>query len=220
MYQFHVADDHPLFRNAMADVIDIHFPNSSISKSSSLDETIQALKENPELDILFLDLNMPGSEDLYGLISVRRNFPEIPVVIVSGWQDQQVIARAIGHGASGFIPKSLPTETIVLAIKEVLSGEHWTPIDPAHLEVSAPDEGELDIAKRLSTLTTQQHKVLSSLKEGQLNKQIAYDLGITEATVKAHISAILKKLQVANRTQAVIALNKISLNNDNLAQKL
>ncbi len=216
MYQFHVADDHPLFRNAMADVIDTHFPNSRISKSCALDETIHALKENPELDILFLDLNMPGSEDLFGLISVRRNFPEIPVVIVSGWQDQKIISRAIGHGASGFIPKSLPTETIVSAINKILSGEHWTPLDPEHLEVSAPDEGELDIANRIATLTTQQHRVLSALKEGQLNKQIAYDLGITEATVKAHISAIFKKLQVANRTQAVIALNKISISNDTL----
>lgn len=214
MYQFHVADDHPLFRNAMSDVIDIHFPNSNITTSSALEETITALKDNSEIDILFLDLNMPGSEDLYGLISVRRNFPEVPVVIVSGWQDQRIIARAVGHGASGFIPKSLPTDTIVDAVKRILSGEHWTPIDPAHLEQSAPDASELDIAHRISTLTTQQHKVLSSLKEGQLNKQIAYDLGITEATVKAHISAILKKLQVANRTQAVVALSKISLTHE------
>jgi len=214
MYHFHVADDHPLFRTAMSDVIDIHFPNSQITTSSSLEETVQALKESTELDLLFLDLNMPGSEDLFGLISVRRNFPEVPVVIVSGWQDQRIIARAIGHGAGGFIPKSLPTETIVDAVKKILNGEHWTPLDPAHLEVSAPDEDELDIAHRISTLTTQQHKVLAALKGGQLNKQIANDLGITEATIKAHISAILKKLQVANRTQAVVALGKISLSDD------
>lgn len=210
VHQFHVADDHPLFRNAMTDVIKIHFPEASITHSSTLEETIETMQQGHEIDLLFLDLNMPGSEDLFGLIALRRQFPETPVVVVSAWQDNQTISRAMHHGASGFIPKSLSTEAIIDATKKILAGAQWTPLDKTQIESFQPDESEMEVAEKLAQLTTQQHKVLRALKEGKLNKQIAFDLGVAEATVKAHISSIFKKLGVSNRTQAVVALNKIA----------
>lgn len=210
MYQFQIADDHPLFREAMLNVLATHFPDAVVAESSSLEETIAALGENPDIDLLLLDINMPGSQDLFGLVNVRKNFPDVPVVMVSAWQDKTIMSRALGHGASGYIPKSLNSDAIAEAIKSVLSGEHWVPggID----SVKSPLDGdELDLASRLAQLTPQQYKVLCALREGQLNKQIAYDLGITEATVKAHITAILRKLGVSNRTQAVLKLNQMAL---------
>ncbi len=214
MYQFHIADDHPLFRSALLNVLQTHFPEVAINESSNLDETLKCLESNPDTDILFLDINMPGSKDLFGLISVRRKYPEIPVVMVSAWQDQKIIARSIGHGASGYIPKSLASESIRTAVESVLHGDYWI---PDNIDLAALDKinaTEADLAEKLASLTTQQYRVLCAIQEGLLNKQIASDLCITESTVKAHVTAIFRKLGVNNRTQAGILLNQMAIESE------
>lgn len=211
MYHIHIADDHPLFRSALLDVIHQHFSQSTISESSDLGSTLQALNNDTDIDLLLLDLQMPGSQNLYGLIAIREKYPTVPVVIVSASDDKETINRAMGHGASGYIPKSLSADTLNKAIQAVAEGEQWI---PAFMENQLTEitQDEKSLAARISTLTPQQYRVLCYVREGWLNKQIGFEIGITEATVKAHITAIFRKLGVTNRTQAVIELSKMSLN--------
>ena len=210
MYHFHVADDHPLFRNAILEVIKRHYPDSIVGESMDLDSTIKALEQNSETDLLLLDLHMPGSQDLFGLILVREKFPSIPVTIISADEDSNTINRAMGHGASGYIPKSCSPQLIYQAISAMLDGGRWVPEEFRH-SLTPVNEEEKDLATKIATLTPQQYRVLCYLREGWLNKQIGYEMGITEATVKAHITAIFRKLGISNRTQAVIMLSKMSL---------
>lgn len=209
-YQFHIADDHPLFRAALLDVIEQNFTSCSIIQSSDLEETLGSLKKNPDTDMLLLDINMPGTTDLYGLITIRKQFPDIPVVLVSAWSDIDIISRSMSHGASGFIPKSAGPEAISIAMKTILNGDYWVP-DGMLGALNNTALEELSLGERLASLTPQQYRVLTGLKDGLLNKQIAFDMDITEATVKAHITAIFRKLEVSNRTQAVLILSKLSL---------
>jgi DNA-binding NarL/FixJ family response regulator len=210
MYHFHVADDHPLFRNAIIEVIKRHYPDAVVAESVDLDSTINDLEENDETDLLLLDLNMPGSQDLFGLIMVRSRFPSIPVTIISADEDAATINRAMGHGASGYIPKSCSPQEIQNAISTVLNGDRWIP-ESMRNNLTPVDREEKDLAAKIATLTPQQYRVLCYLREGWLNKQIGFELGVTEATVKAHITAIFRKLGINNRTQAVIMLSKMSL---------
>ena len=210
MYHFHVADDHPLFRNAILEVIKRHYPDSIVGESMDLDSTIKTLEQNSETDLLLLDLHMPGSQDLFGLILVREKFPSIPVTIISADEDSNTINRAMGHGASGYIPKSCSPQLIYQAISAMLDGGRWVPEEFRNSLTPVNDE-EKDLATKIATLTPQQYRVLCYLREGWLNKQIGYEMGITEATVKAHITAIFRKLGISNRTQAVIMLSKMSL---------
>lgn len=210
MYHFHIADDHPLFRSALLEVIRQHFPKATVSESSDLDSTLTTLYDNDDIDLLLLDLHMPGSQDLFGLITVREKYPSVPVVVVSASDDHNTINRAMGHGASGFIPKSLSADALETAIKTVADGERWLP-DSVTLHYSPITPEEKSLAAKVATLTPQQYRVLCYLREGRLNKQIAYEMGVTEATIKAHITAIFRKMDVSNRTQAVVELAKLSL---------
>lgn len=214
MYQFHVADDHPLFRNAILEVIKRHYPDSIVGESVDLDSTIDALEHKDETDLLLLDLHMPGSQDLFGLIMVREKFPSIPVAIISADEDGDTISRAMGHGACGYIPKSCSPQVIHEAISTMLDGDRWVAKDFRN-RLTPVDEEEKNLAARIATLTPQQYRVLCYLREGWLNKQIGYEMGITEATVKAHITVLFRKLGICNRTQAVIMLGKMSLNDNN-----
>lgn len=213
MYHFHVADDHPLFRNAILEVIKRHYPDSVVGESMDLDSTIRALEKNQEADLLLLDLHMPGSQDLFGLIMVREKFPSVPVTIISADEDADTINRAMGHGASGYIPKSCSPQMIHQAITTMLDGGRWVPEEFSNRLTPVGDE-EKDLAAKIATLTPQQYRVLCYLREGWLNKQIGFELGVTEATIKAHLTAIFRKLGISNRTQAVIILSKMSLNSD------
>jgi DNA-binding NarL/FixJ family response regulator len=216
MYHFHVADDHPLFRNALLEVIKRHYPDSIVSQSVDLDSTIQDLEKNTETDLLLLDLHMPGSQDLFGLITVREKFPGIPVAIISASEESGTISRAMGHGACGYIPKSCSPQLIQQAIHSMLEGNLWVPEDYRNHLTPVSSE-ERDLAAKIATLTPQQYRVLCFLREGWLNKQIGYELGVTEATIKAHITAIFRKLGTTNRTQAVIMLSKMSLRDSPMA---
>lgn len=213
MLHFHIADDHPLFRSALLEIINKHFPEASVTQSSDLDSTLAMLASGTELDLLLLDLHMPGSQDLFGLVTVREKYPAIPVVVISAREDVETISRAIGHGASGYIPKSAPPETIYQAIQHVADGEKWIP-EAARNRLRRIDKEEMSLAAKIASLTPQQYKVLCFLREGWLNKQIGYEIGVTEATVKAHITAVFRKLGVSNRTQAVVVLSKLSLDAD------
>lgn len=202
-----IVDDHPLFRGALKSALSDSSSNFDVTEVGSLEELTAKLAETPDFDLILLDLTMPGVQGFSGLLYLRAQHPEIPVMIVSARDEASVIQRAIEFGASGFVPKSQPVETIRSAVERVLAGEIWV---PSGLDGSAADEQTADLVRRLSTLTPQQVRVLMMLGEGLLNKQIAYKLGVSEATIKAHVSAILQKLGVDSRTQAVIAVNKIS----------
>jgi DNA-binding NarL/FixJ family response regulator len=213
MYRFHVADDHPLFRNALLEVIRQNYPDAVVGQSMDLDGAIRDLEKNDETDLLLLDLHMPGSQDLFGLITVREKFSDIPVAIISADEDPGTISRAMGHGASGYIPKSCSPQIIHQAIHAILDGDRWVPDDYRNNLTPVTAE-EKDLAAKIATLTPQQYRVLCYLREGWLNKQIGYELGVTEATIKAHITAIFRKLGTSNRTQAVIMLSKMALQED------
>lgn len=210
MYHFHIADDHPLFRAALTQVITNNYPEANITQSQDLNETLQELQDQEDIDLLMLDLHMPGSQDLFGLVNIREQFPSIPIVVVSASEEQAMVNRAIGHGALGYITKSLSQEEMHEAVKSILDGNRWIPEKYRSALRPISDE-ERTLANKIASLTPQQYRVLCYLKEGWLNKQIAFEIGVTEATIKAHITSIFRKLGVTNRTQAVIELNKIAL---------
>jgi DNA-binding NarL/FixJ family response regulator len=202
-----IADDHPLFRGALRQAVGSLLPAARVIDAGGLEELTAAIERENEVDLVLLDLTMPGVQGFSGLIYLRAQFPEVPVVVVSAHEDPVVIRRAIAFGASGFIPKSLDLDEIGSALRAILSGETWTPADT---DLETVDDAETSgLVKRFASLTPQQMRVLMMLADGLLNKQIAYELAVSEATVKVHVSAILQKLGVESRTQAVIAAAKV-----------
>lgn len=204
-YQFIIADDHPLFRGALRQTLEMQYPGAEILEAGTLEDVTGRLENSGDVDLVLLDLTMPGMRGFSGLMYLRAQYPAVPVVIVSANEEAGAIRRSIEFGASGFIPKSRGIDVIRDAIGIVMEGGVWTPPD---VDVATPDESA-DVVRRLATLTPQQVRVLMMLSEGLLNKQIAYELSVSEATVKAHVSAILQKLGVESRTQAVIAASRI-----------
>lgn len=207
--RFIIVDDHPLFRGALAQILAAAFAGARIDEAGSYEDLVPMLAAGPEPDIVCLDLAMPGVQGLTGLMSLKAEYPALPVIIVSATDDALTIRRCLDCGASGYVPKSQPVEKIRQAIGTVLDGGVSVPenLDPG----AVADDSIRQVLVRLSTLTPQQLRVLGMLGEGLLNKQIAYKLGVSEATIKAHVSAILQKLGVDSRTQAVIAINKCGL---------
>lgn len=170
-------------------------------------EARKAAAANPDADLMMLDLAMPGASGLTGLMMIRAEYPNIPVAVISATDDQPTIRRALELGASAFISKSSGLDDIRTAIATVLEGGSWI---PPGFDAGREHDPEIEaLIARLKTLTPQQTRVLGMIGEGMLNKQIAYELGVSEATIKAHVSAILLKLDVDSRTQAVIQMAKI-----------
>ncbi|MBX3572666.1 MAG: response regulator transcription factor [Mesorhizobium sp.] len=205
--RFMIADDHPLFRGALKQALAGIGGEPEILEAGDFETARSIVAANDDLDLILLDLAMPGVSGLSGLVTLRGIQAGVPVVIVSAHDDPETIRRALSLGASGFISKSSSMEHIREAISTVLAGGIWSPSD-IDLGVEADPEIS-DLIQRLQSLTPQQSRVLSMLAEGLLNKQIAYELGVSEATIKAHVSAVLQKLGVDSRTQAVIQLSKI-----------
>jgi len=202
-----IADDHPLIRGALRGAVTGICQSGEVFEAGSLEEAVALLEADADVDLLLLDLNMPGMKGFSGLTYLRAQFPAVPVMVVSATIDRGTMRRCIDFGAAGFLPKTLDIEAMRHAMRIVLGGGTWT---PAEVDLSAPADKETsDLVKRLASLTPQQMRVLMMLSEGLLNKQIAYELSVSEATVKAHVSAILTKLGVESRTQAVIAAAKI-----------
>lgn len=207
-----IADDHPLFRNALRQALTNVFTHTLWYEADSAD-ALQTSLDNPDLDpdLILLDLQMPGSNGYSTLIHLRAHYPSIPVVVISAYEDNNTISRAMHYGSSGFIPKSASMDSLANAISTVLLGDFWLPEGVEIQELIDDDINQM--ACKLKTLTPQQYKVLQMFAEGLLNKQIAYDLAVSEATIKAHATAIFKKLGVRNRTQAVISLKQLEMKN-------
>ena len=189
-----VADDHPLFRAALRSAVDKAAPGAEVVECASLAEARAAMVAGA-VDLLLLDLKLSDSEGMAGLAAVRAEQPTVPVVVVSASEDAPVVRHALGLGAAGFIPKSSSLPQMVEAIAAILAGDSWAPDVP---------EADNDLAGRVASLTPSQLRILEGLKAGRLNKQIAFDLGVSEATIKAHLTSVFRTLGVHNRTQAVI----------------
>lgn len=205
-----IADDHPLFREALQGALSQHFSALEITEADSLEATLKVLEQDDEFDLLLLDLHMPGAGDLYGLIRIRKDYPLLPVAVISGTEDVQVIGRCMGFGALGYIPKSMNSASIAAAISAILEGDEWVP-ENVRAQIADVSQADIELAEKVATLTPQQYRVLFHVHEGLLNKQIAWQLGITEATVKAHMTAIFRKLDVYSRTQAVLLAERLQL---------
>ena len=208
-FKFLIADDHPLFRGALKQALNtLGGQESTILEAGTFEGVKQALAKSDDIDLVLLDLHMPGASGLSGLIALRGLQASTPVAIISGYDDPQTARRALELGASGFISKSSTMEAIRKGVESILAGGIWT---SEGIELGSEGDQEIgELIQRLQTLTPQQTRVLSMLAEGLLNKQIAYELNMSEATIKAHVSAVLQKLDVDSRTQAVIRLAKIS----------
>ncbi|MEO1136605.1 MAG: response regulator transcription factor [Pseudomonadota bacterium] len=203
-----IADDHPLFRAALRQAVEGAAPGRKIIEASSLAAARAATEKNTP-GLLCLDLHMEDSDGFAGLITLRQDYPALPVAIISGSEDRSVVRRALSFGAAAFIPKSLDVGEIREAIAAVLDGESWSPVDSA-----APEGEDPGLVDRLASLTPAQLKVLLLVRQGLLNKQIAFEMSISEATVKAHMTAIMRKLNVQNRTQAVLAAGALVLDTE------
>ena len=205
---FVIADDHPMVRDALASALRGAFPDAQLSFAGSFVETQAALAAAPEADLLVLDLDMPGMHGLAGLAALRTAHTAIPVAIVSATTNPAAMRQAIEMGAVGFIPKLAPAERFLEVIRAVLGGAVWLPPEASDPALAQQDR---DIAARIARLTPQQHRVLWLMAEGKANKLIAYEMQISEPTVKAHVTEILRKLGASSRTQAVIAAQRLAL---------
>ncbi|OIQ47855.1 MAG: DNA-binding response regulator [Gammaproteobacteria bacterium MedPE] len=207
-----IADDHPLFRTALKQAIVECLPDAGILEADCFDDLLIGVEANPSLEIVFLDLHMPGNNGFTGLTQLQNHYPDLVVIMVSSDDNVQTMQKAISFGAAAFIPKSADLATIGQAIEVVLDGEVWL---PSHAETDTIDDESSQanqyLAKQLAQLTPQQYIVLTQIADGRLNKQIAYDLDIKETTVKKHVSAILVKLEVNNRTLAGLAYQQLML---------
>jgi len=203
-----IADDHPLFREALQRVAVEVFPEHVILEVESCDQAV-SIMDDQSVELIFLDLKMPGMNGFNGLVALRNAAPSVPIIVVSATDDRETIREAITYGASGFMPKSLKKEEMVAAVLHVLEGKIFVPLAASGLGERGHDRSDVKLAESISQLTDQQRVVLQLLVTGKPNKQIAYELDIVESTVKAHVSAILRKLKVHSRTQAVIKASKI-----------
>lgn len=207
-YEILIADDHPLFRSALQQALTMGLgADAHLVEVASIAELEARLNEKRDWDLVLLDLNMPGAYGFSGLVLLRGQYPQIPVVMVSAQEEAAVVQRSREFGASGFIPKSSPLETIQEAVRAVLDGDTWWP--PQLEEAPALSDEVRAASEGLASLTPQQFRVLTMVCEGLLNKQIAYELNVSEATVKAHVTAIFRKLGVRTRTQAALLLQQM-----------
>lgn len=199
-----IADDHPMFRHALLSCVAANFPSASILEADTLDRLQVLLDQDDSVDLVLLDLNMPGSHGLSALIHVRAMSPGLSVVVVSAHEEPVTMHRALQLGAAGFIPKSSPLSEISRALNQVLSGSRYLPGSLS--ELPGLSTKEQSTARQIGSLTAQQFRIASMLAEGMLNKQIAWNLQITEATVKVHMKSIMQKLEARNRTQVALLM--------------
>ncbi len=204
-----VADDHPLFREALSGALAPYFEGADVAEADSLDSALAVLVRE-DIELILLDLNMPGGEYFNGLISIKEAYPMIPVAVISAAESVEVVAQVMSLGAQGFIPKSTPTKDIAEAIVSIRNGGNWLP-QGMQEELEKVDDDLKLLLQRFRELTPKQIQVLSFLRAGLMNKQIAHEMNVTEATIKAHISAILRKLEINTRTQAVLLMDKLQV---------
>jgi DNA-binding NarL/FixJ family response regulator len=215
-YRVVIVDDHPLFRAALKSAVCAACANGEFFEADSVATLFDLLERQPHVDLLLLDLNLPGAHGFSALAYLRGAYPELPVVIVSALDDATTVQQAMAFGAQGFLSKSAHADSICASVRAVLRGDIVTPAGYRAGGIGLPDRAALEVAERLAQLTPQQFRVFSKLCSGRLNKQIAYELQITEATVKAHMTAIMRKLGAANRTQTALLAARLTLNPDEI----
>jgi DNA-binding NarL/FixJ family response regulator len=204
-----IADDHPLYRDALKGALRLKYNDIEIVETGDLNTTVQALVDN-DVDLLLLDLHMPGSSDLFGFLHIQKQFDDLPIAVVSGTEDAALISKIVGLGAIGFIPKTASADEINQAVHAMLEGDVWLP-ESVRQRIQDVDENFSKLAENVASLTPSQYKVLCYMRDGLLNKQIGFNLDIAEATVKAHVTAIFRKLGINNRTQAVLIASELQL---------
>jgi DNA-binding NarL/FixJ family response regulator len=210
-----IADDHPLFREALKHAVAQALPDVKVCEADCVASLFATLESHAEIDLLLLDLNMPGAQGFSALVQSRSHYPAVPVIVISGREDANLVARTLAHGAAGFVSKSAPVASIINALRTVSQGGLWAP-DATESGLSFDSDpalahGEGEAAQRIARLTPQQFRVLSMLCSGMINKQMAAELGVSEATVKAHMTAVMEKLGATNRTQAVLIAQRLAL---------
>lgn len=203
-----IADDHPLFRDALSRAVAQALPGTVLHQADSVPALLASVESLGDLELILLDLTMPGAEGFSALVHLRAHHPTLPVLVVSAREEPALMRRALAHGAAGFVPKSAPVAELAAALTQVLDGERWIPAGAGALDVDAE---EIDLAARIAELTPQQFRVLGMVAGGLLNKQIAYELGVSEATIKAHMTAILRKLGAHSRTQVAVLISRLGL---------
>jgi len=207
-----IADDHPLFRAALTQTISQHSNHAfNILQAPDISALQDICQRDHNIQLVLLDLHIPGAKGFSGLIYMVNNFPHIPVVMISANDSDDVISKAIAQGAAGFLSKSAEPSEIARAIEVVTMGDIYIPPQCGVNLESLEDSNDSDISQLMSQLTPQQFKVAIMLAEGLLNKQIAFELNVTEATVKAHVTEIFRKLGVSSRTQAVLAISQLDI---------
>ncbi|OJU05649.1 MAG: DNA-binding response regulator [Rhizobiales bacterium 65-79] len=209
MLRFLIIDDHPLFREALRSALHLVYPDAETVEARLIEDALALLEAGRDFDLALLDLSIPDVQGFEGLLTIRTRYPRLPVVVVSGHEDPRIVSETLSYGAAGFIPKSARKDDLAKAIREVMEGEVYVPENFAEQPVDAAREDRAELVRRLATLTPQQMRVLGMLRQGLLNKQIAFELQVGETTVKAHVSEILRKLQVYSRTQAVIEVSRL-----------
>ena len=203
-----VADDHPLFREAIVHLLERAITDVQIHEASSLEKTREILSDNRDVSLLLLDLKLSDTSGMDGLLFLKKTYPSLPVIVISAYDDTAVVQESLRFGASGFIPKHLGMDDIAAAINVVLEGDVWFPGASQLQQEKKPSEaGQPDF----SELTATQLKVLSLLRDGKPSKEMANILSVTEATIKAHLTEIYRKLNVRNRTQAVVVAKELEL---------
>jgi DNA-binding NarL/FixJ family response regulator len=210
-----IADDHPLFRDALRRAVLAAVPQARVHSADGVHALLGLIEQFPDAELLLLDLHMPGARGYSALAHIRGQYPGLPTIVVSGHEEAQVARRALAHGASAYIPKSTSSEDIVAAIRAVLDGDVWLP-HPQLGDVSELKPDEAAAAAQIATLTPQQFRVMTMIAEGLLNKQIAWELSVSEATVKAHMTAIMRKLGVNNRTQVALIASHLALDQESM----
>ncbi len=207
-----VIDDHPMFRDALRVAIGKEFPDAQFEEGRNIDEALLALKQHNSFDLALLDLKIPGVQGYDGLLRLRKLYPRLPVLVISGLEDNSVISKVLSFGAAGFVPKSVGRDSLAAAMRAVLDGSVYI---PNNYKPTSPDDAhniDNELINKISSLTPQQFRVLQMLRKGLLNKQIAEEMNVGARTIKAHVSEILRKLDVNSRTQAVIEASKVDDN--------
>lgn len=215
MYTLLVADDHPMFREAMVGAIAAALPDSRVLEAASLAQAMAQADAHEEIDLLLLDLALPDSEGLAGLSRLRETLPWLPVAILSAEQGRDIVLEALGLGAVGYLPKSTPRDDLLAALRQILAGQVYLPADilrrPAVSRHNRAHTPHATLETAVSQLTAKQLQVLACLSRGESNKAIARELEIAETTVKTHVSAILRKLGVSSRVQAILTARELDL---------
>jgi DNA-binding NarL/FixJ family response regulator len=211
--RFLIVDDHPLFREALEKTARLVASDVETFEAATIDEALAVLALR-EVDLTILDLSLPGTTGLSGLVRLRKAFPRSPIVINSCHKDPQIIASALSLGVCGYIPKSASKDEVVRSIGVVLGGSICLPSSYRMIGGAGLSKGPAqELLKRLNNLTSQQLRILELIHRGLQNKQIAYALQICETTVKVHVSEILRKLEVGSRTKAIVEMSKIEFAN-------